>query len=242
MVTEDQFANFVTQLNNQHLEGLKMIMENLGNQRPVGGLGSKGERAILYEKAFSRVEVFTGDEKKFKEWVFNIMIVVRALSNEAGKWMKEVTVMREQYVEGEHESWKAKLAGLDDEDLYMKIQGELFGQLCLLTSGEPNTLVRGAEMEDGFVAFRKLVERYDAKSPAKMLRMLLGIIRPEPIKNVKEVPRRLEEWEIKLRDFTSEFKEGGTLGDGIKTAVLLGMLPKELQDEVYRSVQGELNW
>ena len=242
MVSEEQFANFMRQMQSQHFEGLKFLAESLATQKPVGGQAKGNDKAILYEKAFSRVDVFTGEEKKFKEWVFNLTIVVKALSKEAGKWMKEVMVMRDQYVEGEYQRWRANLMSLEEEDLYDKVQGELFGQLCLLTTGEPNTLVRGAEMEDGFVAFRKLIERYDAKSPAKMLRMLLGIIRPEPIKSVKEVPRRLEEWEIKLRDFTSEFKEGGNLGDGIKTAVLLGMLPKELQDEVYRSVQGELNW
>ena len=68
MVFDEQFENFIQQMNHQHLEGLKFLVESLGSQRPVGGTGKGGDKAILYEKAFSRVEVFTGEETKIKEW------------------------------------------------------------------------------------------------------------------------------------------------------------------------------
>ena len=150
--------------------------------------------------------------------------------------MEALANYKEPWRDGMLEEWKAGEVTKENWDMFEKASAEVFGHLCLATSGEANVLVRGAQEHNGFVAWKKLMDRYDAKTPGRMLRVLLGVLRPSEIKGVKEVPKKLEEWEIKVRDLESEF--GEKLSDNIKLAVFIGMLPKELQDEVYRSAEG----
>ena len=70
-------------------------------------------------------------------------------------------------------------------DLYFRLATEVFGQLCLLTEGEPNRLVRGTEGKNGFRAWMRLSERYNSKSPQSMLRKLQQLVKPPDIKQVK---------------------------------------------------------
>ena len=57
---------------------------------------------------------------------------------------------------------------------FEKYGAELFEQLLLMTVGEAKEIVKGSEGENGFVAWKRLLDRYDAKSQARFLRDLLG--------------------------------------------------------------------
>ena len=219
-----------------------MFLEALGKVGNQGGErgGGGGNRALLDGKAFGRLETFAGEEKKWKEWLFNVKVVIRSCNVEVWKWLVWIEGSKDQWRDemwDGPDGWKAQMMSPDGpgHEVYEKASAELFGQLCLLTTGEANVLVRGAFGENGFVAWKKLLDRYDAKTPGRMLKVLLGVLRPSEIKNVKEVPKRMEEWEIKVKDLEREFDE--KLSPNIKLAVFVGMMPKELQDEVYRSAE-----
>ena len=219
-----------------------MFLEALGKMGSQGGeRGSGGgNRALLDGKAFGRLEAFGGEEKKWKEWLFNVKVVIRSCNVEVWKWLVWIEGLKDQWRDemwDGPDGWKAQMMSPDGpgHEVYEKASAELFGQLCLLTTGEANVLVRGAFGENGFVAWKRLLDRYDAKTPGRMLKVLLGVLRPSEIKMVKEVPKRMEEWEMKVKDLEREFDE--KLSPNIKLAVFVGMLPKELQDEVYRSAE-----
>ena len=92
-----------------------------------------------------------------------------------------------------------------------------------MTVGEAKDIVKGSEGENGFVAWKRLLDRYDAKSQARFLRDLLGVIQPGKARNFREVHSRVEGLETKLRNLS--VTHGETLTDRIKLAILVGMLP-----------------
>ena len=65
--------------------------------------------------------------------------------------------------------------------------------------------------------------------------MLLDAIRPNKVKDVKVLLRALEEWEGKLRELEQE--TGEKLGESIKLAMLVGMVPRDLQDEIFKGAE-----
>ena len=82
-----------------------------------------------------------------------------------------------------------------------KYSGELFRTLCQLTTGEANTVVRGSEQEgkrNGYVALKMLSQRFNAKSSAKLYRTLLEVWKPGAIKDVRDVAKGVQEWEMKV--------------------------------------------
>ena len=53
------------------------------------------------------------------------------------------------------------------------------------------------------------------------------------MKETRDVPRVVEEWEVKSARIADEYKGEG-LTEGMKVAVLIMMLPRELQEMVYQ--------
>ena len=55
---------------------------------------------------------------------------------------------------------------------------ELFDLLVSLTGGEAITVVKGAEDMNGFVAWKRLSERFNPNTPAKGLALLMEVMSP----------------------------------------------------------------
>ena len=112
---------------------------------------------------------------------------------------------------------------------------ELFRVLAGLTSGEANTIVKGVATQkgmsgrqNGLRALKLLEHRFNPKTPARRYRALMEVISPGEIKAVADVTRKVEEWEVKMCKVESEY--GERISDSIRVAVLISMIPKELQD------------
>ena len=59
-------------------------------------------------------------------------------------------------------------AGLDADRFKEEMgraKGELYQHLCLLTTGEANTIVRGVRAKDGFMAWTKMLSRLRGLRP-----------------------------------------------------------------------------
>ena len=94
--------------------------------------------------------------------------------------------LRKRFVEG-------KL----DVEIEGKYGSELFGILCSLTSGEANVVVRSVLSKGvgycGFAALHALNSRFNPKTPARVLHYLGQVISPMPVKDVRMLPKALEE-------------------------------------------------
>ena len=56
-------------------------------------------------------------------------------------------------------------------------------------------MVRNTVEENGWFAFKRLVERYDGKNPTSTVRKLTEVITPGGIRSVREVYIGIERWE-----------------------------------------------
>ena len=96
-------------------------------------------------------------------------------------------------------------------DLMKKYSGELFTVVSSLVTGDASTVVRGTVVKGGgkcgFRALRRLTMRFNPKTPAKLLKTLGEVVNPVVAKKVTEVPRVVEEWEVKVGRLAAEFEE-----------------------------------
>ena len=126
-----------------------------------GGGGGQGHhnRPILDERNFRRLEKFSNKETDWEAWQANVEVAVAAVHWPTSKVMEEVgkmEVVDEDKLEDIYSSIMLNMNG--NEDLFMKeirkASGELYQHLCLWTTGEANTIVRGVREKDGFLAWR----------------------------------------------------------------------------------------
>ena len=86
-----------------------------------------------------------------------------------------------------------------DEGLMDKYKEEVFSVLCELTGGEANAVVRGLVNKGyghcGFTAFYALNHRFNPKTPARTLQFLHRVINPPVVKDIRLLPKAIEDWE-----------------------------------------------
>jgi hypothetical protein len=91
-----------------------------------------------------------------------------------------------------------------------KVLGGTVHSNIFFDDGEASTVVRGTVSKEegkcGFRAVRKLMMRFNPKTPAKLFKMLGEVVSPGGAKNVRGVPKVIEEWEVEVRRLESEFQ------------------------------------
>ena len=63
-----------------------------------------------------------------------------------------------------------------------------------------------------------------------MLQAYLGVVRPEGIRSVMDLTKGIHKWEADVASLKNRFNEG--ISERVKSATLIGMIPKEYQDMV----------
>ena len=115
-----------------------------------GGGAAKGIKKTLEDKMFTRLAKYSGVEKEWKEWDFNFQIMVKGASWE----FKRCFDLMEGLKLGDdwNDMIRAKvgvLAGGVNVDgamlVWERLGTELFEQMCKLTEGDANLLVRGTD-------------------------------------------------------------------------------------------------
>ena len=111
-----------------------------------------------------------------------------------------------------------------------------------LTIGDASTVVRSAAMGDpgksGLWALKQLQTRCNPRTIGRRLKALMGVVAPSPVKSMGEVVRKVEEWELAVKKVEAEY--GEAIPVSMQVAVLISMLPKELQDIAFQlSKDGE---
>ena len=122
-------------------------------------------------------------------------------------------------------------------DLYDKYSSELYTVMCTLTQGEPKDILREmVESGDltrapcGFRAILLFNHRFDAQTPASMLRAFLEVVNPPQIKGTADATASINAWEMKVSKLRGKYMQA--LSAELQTAIFVGMLPKEFQDLV----------
>ena len=128
------------------------------------------------------------------------------------------------------------VAGIVEEEKRTKYSAELFSVLCSLTGGEANVVVRSVIQKGagycGFCAICLLSQRFNPKTPARMLQFMQAVLSPQPVKDIRLLEKAIEEWELKAGKLRAESQE--QLSDNVMVAIITGMAPKDLQDMVFQ--------
>ena len=155
-------------------------------------------KVLLEEKYFRRIEKFSGDAPKWQEWLFGVCVAVGAVS-------PECVLAMENVIKGSGTIRDVtKLDEVVNAEVKAKFGAELFGVLCSLTGGEANVVVRSVVQKGagycGFSALCLLSQRFNPKTPARVLQFLTAILNPTPVKDVRLLERAVEEWEFRAKN------------------------------------------
>ena len=193
------------------------------------GGGGKGGHAIIEPKYLSRVKDFLGDERSWKDWFASMTTAVIQMYPDLADAMERVAVRAESI-----QYWDS----LDDQidgNVRNEYEGPLWAVLVQHTGGEARTVVLNQKMNqekpDGFAALGMLAKRYNPKTPSRILHALTQVLSPPTVKDARQAPRMVEEWEAAKGKLKVEF--GEELIEVVQIAILTVMLPSDLQDKVF---------
>ena len=87
---------------------------------------------------------------------------------------------------------------------------------------------------NGFLAWRKMCQRYSPKTPAKALMAMVDVMSPKRVSDVLHLTKAIDDWELKASTLEREFEE--KLSERMKIALVLSMAPLDIQDLMYQHV------
>jgi hypothetical protein len=122
----------------------------------------------------------------------------------------------------------------------VRLSAELYDLLCMSVKGEALAIVRGCNDMLGFVAWRKLHQKYAPRTMARAIRMVAAVTSPPVIRTMEDVETKVTAWEGSMDALTKNFRE--KFGPTVKIGILTNMLPPQLQDVVYTMVDGKTSY
>ena len=78
-----------------------------------------------------------------------------------------------------------------------------------------------------------MCRRFDVKTPASLLQSYLEVVTPAVIKGYEDIPNGIYQWEEKVVNLRAQYHED--LGENLRLAILVGMMPKEFQDMIIQN-------
>jgi hypothetical protein len=187
----------------------------------------------LDERYFRRIEKFAGDEKIWKEWHFQLKAAIRSTDRHTADVIDWIEKNPDTTMGDLEDKFNDEF---DDSDDHLKVlAAEMYDLLCSVTSGEAMTIVRAEVEMNGFMAWKALYARYSPMTPAKTLALLMDIMNPPKHKDVSLIMKSMDIWTLKMN--TLEKEHGEKLSPNMKKAVLLSMLPMDLQDMIYQNAE-----
>ena len=194
------------------------VAEVLAATRTIGTASS----ATSIHKHYSRIEKLNPEE--WKEWHYQFHVATHAFNIKHGALLEIV----EQKELDDISTDSLELAlNTNEVDWMKKTQADIFSVLSLLTKGEANQIVRSCEDMNGYVAWKKLYDRYNPKTPASLTAAWREVIRPKKLKDMREAGKAIDAWESKVVLLKKEHGEEPTAG--LKASLLLEMLPDAVQ-------------
>lgn len=210
------------------------VAQTLEAQRHHAGAGGDKKAGKNMHKFYTRLEKFSDDVTKWKEWHYQFGVATNAYDRKTAELMEAV----EKIQLTEVTSGTIGIELEDDAKQWLEsTKAELFSVLCLLTAGEANMLVRSCEDRDGYTAWKKLYDRFNPKTPASLTAAWREVVRPKKVKDLREAGRAIDAWEGKVSILKKEHSEEPT--PGLKAALLLEMLPDAAQMTVAQGLDSK---
>ena len=232
-------------LKRQLLETLKLEAKKIieaGGVREHGGRGRGAEGGGGGKKLDTKAVAQFKDSKYagkdggvgWSNFFEDLSVVMGSVDKDLEMTVKAVTDMKRKDID-DPEAMKIAVEG----DLWERYSGELFARLMEITKEDAQKVVRNEGVKSGrcgFWALRKMMERFNPRSYMRLLKLLLKVIKPKEAKHVKEVQSAVEDWENDIAKLEEEY--GETLNESIKVAILISMIPDDLQEKVFEIEKG----
>ena len=219
MMTPEQVAQALAAQNDQltqAMAGMKEMMVGMrellgGTARPEGKGGGK-----IIGKHF-RSDIFAGEQTQWDDWSFTFKRCVRSMSPEAFRAMVD---------------WEAISVDIDEDseldDDMGKRSAELYDVLCQYCTGEALMIVRSVDDMQGIRAWQKLFHKYNPKTMARGLRVLVQAVNPPKAKGLHDIESAVAKWEEKSKILATQFQERSS--DRMKMGIFTSIMPNAIQD------------
>ena len=199
----------------------------------------RGRERWLDQKAFRHMweERFSGKDggAGWNTFFEDVLVVLGTVDQELEEAVHRVTNLK-----GVGKNWATREQVREGvgQGIWERFSGELYARVLELTRDEAQRMVRneGAGGRCGFWVVRKLVERYSPRTYTKRLKMMMNVLKPPEVKDMKDVPTAVGEWESRVRKLESEYQD--QIGEQLKVAVLVSFLPEGLQEKVFELERG----
>ena len=89
---------------------------------------------------------------------------------------------------------------------------------------------------EGICAWQKLFRKYNPKTMARGLRVLVEAVNPPKAKGLHDIEVAVAKWEEKSKMLTKQFGEG--LSERMKMGVFTSIMPIAIQDYIYTRGEG----
>ena len=140
------------------------------------GGGNRGSRRGFEERHLRRVDKF-GGRGSWSDWSFTLEVTTEVMD-----WVEATQDLKKEALDGHMIDSEADVAGSD-----------LFDMLVGLTSGDALTIVRGTEGMNGFLAWKRLCERFNPNTPAKALALMMEVMNPKLQNDPNKIPQAIDE-------------------------------------------------
>ena len=228
-MTTEQIAQALATQNEQiarALTGMSDLMTSL--QASMGGSTESRPDGKIVGKYF-RSDVFSGTQTQWDDWSFAFKRCVRSQSPET---FKEMVV------------WEAATDDVDEEtelpEAMEKRSAELYDVLCQYCTGEALMIVRSVDDMRGIRAWQKLFKKYNPKTMARGLRVLVEAVNPPKAKGLHDVESAVARWEEKSKILATQF--GEKLSDRMKMGIFTSIMPIVIQDYIYTHVEKDTEY
>ena len=158
-IDEEMFMRWVAQAVAQ-----TMAAQSQASTSAAPSGGQKTSREGDVHKFFTRVDKLERAEQ-WREWHYQFRVATKAYSGEMGVLLSTVEKLDIQEVDSP--KLEAKL-NRDEADGMNEHSGALYSVLSLLTKGEANQVVRSVADTNGYVAWKKLCDRFNPRTPASV--------------------------------------------------------------------------
>ena len=235
-MTPEQIAQVLAAQNEQVARALaaqnERFMSDLVTtlQASMGGstrAESKSDGKII-GKHF-RSDVFSGNQTQWDDWSFAFKRCVRSQSPETFKEMVD---------------WEAATEDIDEEtelkESMEKRSAELYDVLCQYCTGEALMIVRSVDDMQGIRAWQKLFKKYNPRTMARGLRVLVEAVNPPKAKGLHDVESAVAKWEEKSKILATQFDE--KLSDRMKMGIFTSIMPIVIQDYIYTHVEKDTGY
>ena len=228
--------DFARVLSAQMAETVRNLAQVLGQQQGVGAQqasaahaapngGARGNDWNVH-KYFTRLEKLErGDQ--WREWHYQFSVAAKAYRKDLGGLLEIVEKENIQEVDSAKLEQALVTLGNNGEMTMDEYKSDLFSVLTLLTKGEANQVIRGVTDHNGYVAWKKLCDRFNPRTPASLTAAWREVIRPKKVKDLREAGKAIDVWEQSVARLRNEHNDGPT--EGLKAALLLEMIPESVQ-------------